>query len=298
MATMKIFFLPIITMSFFSTLSSSGQTYPAEQKTNLPESIYNVSYGSDPQQKLDIFLPSSATGDPAPVIIVIHGGGWNSGSKDDFMTYIDSFRKRMPGFAIFNLNYRLFNGKNIFPAQEDDIRLAVKFITSKAGEYQTNTSKLVLLGASAGAHLALLQAYKYKDPQIAAVIDFFGPSDLVSMYEKPWHPFVPHALEMVTGSTLSSNRQLYTNSSPVTYVNAGSPPTLIFHGSNDPVVDVSQSRILNNKLEAAGVTHELVIYPGQRHGWYGKTLSNSFDIIEKFLHKHLGQWNNRTRNME
>jgi acetyl esterase/lipase len=280
---MKIFFHLIFTMSLLSTLPGSGRVYLPEQEILNQEIYRDVSYGNDPRQKMDIFLPEGRTDSSTNVLIVIHGGGWNSGSKEDFIPYIDSFRKRMPGFAIFNLNYRLYNGSNIFPAQEEDVKLALKYITSKASGFHINTKKIVLLGASAGAHLALLQAYKYKDPSIAAVIDFFGPSDLVAMYEKPWHPFVPHALEMVTGSTLSKNRDLYKNSSPATFINPASAPTLIFHGSNDPIVDVSQSKLLQKKLESAGVKNELVVYPGQRHGWYGNTLSNSFDRIESFL---------------
>jgi dipeptidyl aminopeptidase/acylaminoacyl peptidase len=141
----------------------------------------------------------------------------------------------------------------------------------------------VLLGVSAGGHLALLQGYKYNDPKIAAIIDFFGPTDLVSMYKNPWHPLVPYALQMITGTTPTANAELYRQSSPINFVSSASAPTLILHGGRDHVVDVSQSKALKNKLDNAGVKNELIIYPEQRHGWYGATLSRSFDKIEEFL---------------
>jgi acetyl esterase/lipase len=193
----------------------------------------------------------------------------------------------MPEYAIFNIEYRLFNGGNLFPTQEKDIQSAIDFITGNAPEYAINKNKFVLLGASAGAHLALLQAYKYDNPQVQAVIDFFGPADLTTMYNQPWHPMVRYALEMITGTTPKSNPGIYISSSPVNFISANSPATLILHGSQDQVVDVSQSRLLKNKLDKAGVANELVVYSGERHGWYGKNLTASFDTIERFLRKHV-----------
>jgi len=132
-----------------------------------------------------------------------------------------------------------------------------------------------------------LQAYKYHDPEIKAVIDFFGPTDLVAMYHKPWHPLVPYALQMITGTTPAVNPDLYKQSSPVNFVTSSTTPTLIFHGGTDNIVDVSQSKGLKSKLEKAGVLHELIIYPKERHGWRGSNLTHSFNHIEAFLKKTL-----------
>ena len=250
-------------------------------------SVYNVSYGQDSLQRMDVHLPEGRSAATTKSLVLIHGGSWNSGSKSDFAAYVDSFKKRLPDYAIFNLDYRLYNGGNTFPAQENDIRQAVDFIVSKENEYRINRSKIVLVGASAGGHLALLQAYKYRQPKIAAVVDFFGPTDLLAMYNEPWHPYLPFALQMVTGTNPALNATLYKESSPVNYVTRESAPTLILHGSNDPVVHLSQSKALQRKLEAAGVQHQLITYPGQRHGWFGATLSRSFDEIEKFLAMHV-----------
>jgi acetyl esterase/lipase len=71
------------------------------------------------------------------------------------------------------------------------------------------------------------------------------------------------------------------------FVNSKSPATLILHGDQDPVVDISQSKSLDKALTSAGVSHELIVYKGQQHGWRGNLLSNSFDRIEKFLANNL-----------
>lgn len=262
---------------------------PLAQEKDLPaQQFQNVHYGNDRLQVMGIYLPQGRSANSTKSLVLIHGGGWNSGSKAEFSTYIDSFKTRLPDYAIFNLNYRLVNGGNLFPTQEEDTKAAIDFIADNAEKYGINKNKLVLLGVSAGAHLALLQAYKYASPQVQAVIDYFGPTDLVSMYSHPWHPLVPLALQMITGTTPMQNPNLFTTSSPIEFVSSQSPPTLILHGGKDEVVDVSQSEALAQKLKAAGVPHRFTVYPAERHGrWYGKSLTDSFDQIESFLKEHV-----------
>lgn len=278
---MKLIPFLFITMSI---LSACQQNERASAQHPLPaQNQVNVAYGTDSLQQMDVYLPAGRTAATTKSIILIHGGGWNGGGKYEFTAYIDSFRKRLPDYAIFNLNYRLVQGGNVFPAQENDIKAALEFIVKNAETYQVNKEKLVLLGASAGGHLALLQAYKYPNPKIRAVIDFFGPTDLIAMYEHPWHPLVPYALKLVTGTTPSANNDLYQQSSPLYFVSGNSAPTLILHGEKDNVVNISQSRALENKLRQAGVVHDLVVYPSERHGWQGAALTHSFNHIESFL---------------
>ena len=92
----------------------------------------------------------------------------------------------LPNYAFFNINYRLFDGTtNQYPAQEEDVKLAVNFILNKANDFNVS-KKWIMMGASAGGHLALLQAYKYVQPvKAAAVVSFYGPTDLVEFYNNP-----------------------------------------------------------------------------------------------------------------
>ncbi|HEX5149849.1 MAG TPA: alpha/beta hydrolase [Parafilimonas sp.] len=246
------------------------------------DSLLNVAYGEDPAQRMDIYLPTDHSLTQKRVLILLHGGGWSSGSRHSFSAYIDSFKIRLPGYAIFNVDYRLVSQKIHFTDQEADIKTAVDFIVSRAGEYNIDTGKFVLMGVSAGAHLALLQAYKNASPGIAAVIDFFGPADLNAMYRKPWNPMIPDLMKLAIGGTPQTS-SLYHDLSPVSFIQSGTPPTLILHGKRDYVVDISQSELLQQRLEQAGVKNRLVVYPDAGHGWRGNTLSDSFDAIEAFL---------------
>lgn len=252
----------------------------AAAKTEL-----NVPYGGDSAQKMDIYLPAGRSEQKTNAIVLIHGGSWNAGNKSDLAGYIDTFRKRMPDYAIFNLNYRLLTRATPFPVQEQDVQAALRFIAEGAGEFGINKDSIVLLGVSAGAHLALLQGYKYTSPVKAkAIIDFFGPTDLERMFTQPWHPMIPYLMQMVTGMDPADNLELLRQSSPVNFINAQSAPTLILQGGRDNIVDPSQSRLLKSKLDSAGVKNELVLYPNEGHGWYGANLVNTFNRIEAFLH--------------
>lgn len=245
--------------------------------------MLNVSYGNNAQQKMDVYLPADRNMADTKVIIMIHGGGWNTGDKSDFNAYVDSLKKREPTYAIFNINYRLANAPDLFPAQEQDVKAAVEFIYSKRTEYSIS-DKFVLIGGSAGAHLVLLQGYKYSTPvKPKAIVDFFGPTDLVEMYNNPPTQFVPLLLNLVTGATPTTNSTIYTQSSPINFVSAQSPPTIILHGGADIIVSASQSGLLNTKLSTFTVTHQYVLYPTEGHGWVGANLTDSFNKIQDFL---------------
>jgi acetyl esterase/lipase len=255
------------------------------QPTSTPAAtLLNVSYGSDALQTMDIYLPAGRTVDTTKVIIMIHGGGWSSGDKSDFNSYVDTLKRRMPSYAIFNINYRLSNGGvNTFPTQETDVKAAVDLIVFKANDYLVS-QKVILLGASAGGHLALLQGYKYSSPKVKAVVDFFGPTDMTDLYNNPASPFVPSsAVAAVVGATPTSNPVLYRQSSPINFVDAQSPPTIIFQGGADPLVSVSQSSSLQARLQANSVLNQYQLYPTEGHGWVGANLVDSFDKLQLFL---------------
>lgn len=273
-------------MSIFTPCNKNGSA--AAEHVLTAKTIMNVPYGSDTAQKMDVYLPAGRSADKTKSIVLIHGGSWNAGNKTDLAAYIDTFKKRLPDYAIFNLNYRLVNASNRFPTQEQDIHDALKLIADSADDFTIDKNRIALLGVSAGAHLALLHAYKYTNPvKVNAVIDFFGPTDLLSMYNQPWHPLIPYLMEMVTGTTPTNNEDAYKQSSPLYFVNAQSAPTLILQGGRDNIVAPSQSRILKHKLDAAGVKNELVLYEKEGHGWYGNNLVNSFNKIEEFLEQHM-----------
>ncbi len=268
-------------------LSISCVKKQVEDKNNAL-SLTNIAYGSDTKQKLDIYLPAERNAANTKLLVLIHGGGWNEGDKADFNLFITELQRRLPDYAIANINYRLFNNnQNKFPTQENDVKAAIDFLINKSVEYKIS-KKLALLGASAGAHLSLLQAYKYSDPvPIKAVISFFGPTELISLYNNPPGPTIPLLLSLVTGGTPLTIPSLYEQSSPYNFVTNTSCPTLVLQGGNDPLIPASQSVLLINQLTAKGVFNQYVYYPNEGHGWTGPNLDDSFNKIETFLKQQL-----------
>ena len=274
----KYFPLFLLVLTFVACRKNDVTTLAADTKLN-------TAYGSDSLQKMDIYLPAGRTTTSTKVIILIHGGAWSSGDKADFTAYIDTLKKRLPSYAVFNINYRLASvGVNNFPTQEMDVKSAVEFIYNKSNEYHVSQT-IVLLGASAGGHLALLQGYKNTSPvKVKAIVDFFGPTDMVDLYNNPASPLIPPAtVAAIVGATPTTNPVLYQQSSPINFVTAQSCPTIILQGGLDPLVSPNQSLALKNKLQTMGVINQYVFYPGEGHGWVGANLSDSFDKIALFL---------------
>ena len=279
---MKHLFLVFLSVTFL--ISCKKEDTPSETATS--KTMLDVAYGSDPLQKMDVYLPANRSATNTKVIVMIHGGAWSLGDKSDFNSFVDSLQQRLPEYAIVNINYRLANfGRNNFPTQENDTKASIEYLYSKRSEYFIS-DKFVLVGASAGAHLALLQAYKYSSPvKIKAVVDFFGPTDMIDLYNNPGT--VPQAsIEAIVGATPTSNPDLYESSSPLHFVTNQSCPTVILQGGNDPLVNpVSQSGALKDKLDLFDVAHQYVLYPGKGHGddWDNATYFDAFNKIQAFL---------------
>jgi dipeptidyl aminopeptidase/acylaminoacyl peptidase len=171
----------------------------------------------------------------------------------------------------------------------DDIDAAIAFIHSKATEYNINTSKLAIMGASAGAHLSLLKCYKSNaDGKIKAVVDLFGPNDMAWMYNSHPIPTVTQPIIVnVIGGTPTTNATSYTNGSPINFVTASAPPTIIFHGTVDPIVPISESIKLQAKLQLAGVTNQYITYTGESHGWSGANLLDTYNKAVAFIKNYV-----------
>lgn len=279
-----LFAFVLVTFLLYSCQKdTAGPIPPLPAQTQL-----DVSYGTDSLQKMDIYLPAGRSAGSTKVFIMIHGGAWAAGDKSEFNAYKDTLKRRFPDYAIFNINYRLATGTaHFFPTQENDVKAALDYIYNKREDYGIS-DKFVLFGGSAGGHLALLQAYKYSSPvKIKAVVDFFGPTELISMYNSPPNPLIPLLLIQVIGGTPVTHATMYQQSSPLHFVSAQSPPTIIFHGGLDIVVAPSQSVLLKDGLVTAGVTHQYFFYPSEAHGWSGASLGDSFQKIQAFINAHV-----------
>jgi acetyl esterase/lipase len=250
----------------------------------------NVAYGAQPLQNMDVYLPAGRSRSSTKVMILVHGGAWSIGDKAELTGFVDTMKKRLPDYAVFNINYRLAAfPNNLFPTQEQDVKAALEYIYNRRSEYLIS-DKIVFTGASAGAHLSLLQAYKYNSPvKIKAVIDFFGPTDITDLYNNPG-VVSPQNIVAIVGATPTTNPTLYLQSSPLTFVNSTNAcPTLILQGSADPLVNATrQSAALRDKLQVAGVPVEYALYVGKGHGddWGPDTFFDAFNRMKAFLALH------------
>jgi acetyl esterase/lipase len=277
-----------LSLSIALLLFSCKKDDAAPDIQNLSEeNKLNIFYGSDPLQKMDVYLPAGRKTDSTRVIVMVHGGAWSEGTKEDFNPYVTILKQRLPDYAIFNIDYRLATASsNSFPAQENDMKSVINFILQKKNEYHIS-DKMVLLGASSGGHMAMLQAYKNSSPKIKAVVDYFGPTDMVALYNQA-SLTVQFGLQILLGGTPTTNSTMYQQSSPINYVDANDPPTIIFHGLSDNIVNPSHSTVLQQKLQSLGISNELYSYPGVGHEiWPSAIMDDTFDKAEAFITAHV-----------
>lgn len=271
--------------SIFKPDDPTGGTPPS---TLEAVTYKDVSYGNNAQQKMDIYLPARRTTANTKVLVLLHGGAWVEGDKSDadFAPVVDTLKKRLPDWAIININYRLatlegLSVKNLFPAQEDDVKTALELVYNKRADYAIS-DKWVLAGASAGAHLAMLQAYKNNTlVKPKAVINYFGPSDLNAMISNPSADSPPTFLLRLL---FNGKEQA---SSPINFINSQTPATITFQGNDDKLVLPSQQTALHAKLKASSVPEQLEIFAGETHGFSGTTMSKSYDMVLQFLNAHV-----------
>ena len=258
MALQKIFFLPLL----FLMLTSCKKDDASDGL--LEETIYEVAYGVEPLQKLDIYLPASRTTE-TKLLIFIHGGNWNGGDKSDYAIVLSDLQHK--GFAIANVNYRLANAAAgiLYDDLAADIRSALDFLISKSNGFVYSPTKIIIAGHSAGGHLALFTAYHNNaDNAIKAVLSLAGPTDVTDDYfltNTELNGFV----ENLTGTTYLDDTSTWIEVSPVTHVTASSVPTLLQYCGLDFTVPSSQGEILNNVLNIAGVEHQYYFYPLYGH---------------------------------
>ncbi len=231
--------------------------------------IYNKGKGWD--VKHDIYFNPTAT-KPTPVVFNIHGGGWNHGTKESQTGFGSWFKM---GFAVVNIEYRMYPQATA-PAAVEDVRASILYTVQHAKELNIDPNKIVVMGGSAGGHLALLAGLLQNDNKfdgdyknvtgyrIAAIIDKYGPTDLTN-------------LQAVKGKSVSNWLGAYLNDtkfkesvSPISYVKKTSPPIYIVHGDSDPTVPYQQSVDLKKKLDEMGVKNEFKTILGGVHGKFSK----------------------------
>lgn len=251
--------------------------------------ILDTAYGSDPKQKMDIYLPAGRT-TVTKVIILIHGGGWEAGDKSEMNYYKNLLRAKWPDAAIANLNYRLTSNASIHHTEiMNDIKGGVNMMINNKGSFVVSDT-LTMIGASAGAHLAMLYTYAHNtNGYVKAVADFFGPAKLSDWsWYNTFNIFLgkPISELLIKFNGAPWDVALYDSNSPHSVATAQTKPTIIFHGTIDVIVPLYQSQQLRGRLNTLGVPNEYYEYL-DGHGFNNTNTDDAMNKTVAFLKSHL-----------
>lgn len=263
----------------------SAQTLPQVATTT------DIVYATHATGALHLDLHRPAGKGRAPVLIFLHGGGWARGERPKSWT---GFRRFVDaGYAVVSVQYRL-SGTARAPAAVQDARCAMAWAAREADRYQLDPRRIVVMGNSAGGHLALLAGMMGTKsdidlpacgpvPRAAAIVDFYGPSDLRPESVGAWHS--PSITKWIgEGGDAPS---LAARMSPLTLVRKGQPPVFIVHGDADDVVPIQSSQLLKAALDKAGVPSEFHIVPGGGHGQFEDDVQARLQTdAVRFLERH------------
>lgn len=287
----KALFLLFVCGTFFSCTKDTVDSGGGGTSSLTERIIPDTSYGTNSYQKMDIYLPAGRTS-ATKVVIFIHGGGWESGSKSDpeYLQMFNLIKLKWPQAAVASINYRLTSNPAVHHSEiMDDVSSTVNFLVTNKSNFVISDT-ICMMGASAGGHLAMLYTYKFNaNNYVKCVADFFGPAKLNDWtWYNTFNIFINRSMtEVLTNYNGSAwNEPLYASNSPISVASAQSKPTIIFHGTADAIVPLYQSQWLKGQLTTLGVTNEYYEY-FDGHGFNYTNTSNAIEKSVAFFKKHL-----------
>ena len=232
----------------------------------------------------DLYLPKGL--DQAPLLIGVHGGGWQIGDRK-FYTHWGSYLASN-GYAVFAIEYRLAKpGFKTYPGAVYDVKAAVQYVRGRAGELGVDAERIALMGDLAGAHLSALVALAGEEPAfsteyrndphslithtVKAVVGVYGVYDMLRQWE---HDQIARPRDQITekflGASPMLNRKVFFESSPISYATVDKNATrfLLVYGTNDDIVDsATQSTAFLTALKQAQFIARTVVVPRAGHFW-------------------------------
>ena len=237
----------------------------------------------------DLYLPAAA-GAPVPLVIALHGGGWQAGDKTSFRHW--GYRLAEAGFGVFAVRYRLVRkGLKAYPEALEDVRSALTFVRAECSALGIDGGRLGLFGISAGAHLAALAGLldwheSNADQKVKAVVAASGIFDLKAQwdYELEARPR-NNLVEKFLGVSPMANRRLYFDASPMSHVThaASRLAFLLAWGLQDDTVDPSQSVLFSRALGQAGFFSRSFVLPEAGHFWASDPIDEPHSLSARFV---------------
>jgi acetyl esterase/lipase len=234
---------------------------------------------------IDAYQPLAAG--TYPIIVQIYGGAWRNGAPGDFAKFAKWLTAG--GYVVFSIDYR-HSPRWQWPAHLDDVTTALAWIGAHASEYGGDTARVVLLGRSAGAHLALLAAYRPAPLKVRGVVAYYAPVDLADAYRRPPRPdpLDIRAVERAfIGGTPDQMPARYAEASPISYARGRVPATLLVFGGRDNIVEPRYGRQLRDTLAANGNRVAYLEIPWAEHAFdevfNGPSTQLALFYTERFL---------------
>ena len=288
------FILSILLLSANLPAQTETSVFAAEGGARYwvtPDIVYNTA--NNTPLKLDVWYPNAVT-TPTKTLVYYHGGGWIFGAKAySILQYLPMLER---GWRVVDVEYRMASN-SLAPAAVEDTRCALRWVFRNAKQYNFDTSKIVLMGHSAGGHLSLISGMlpektpldnlcyadeKYGDPKIsvAAIINWYGITDVNDVIQGP---NLKNYGMMWIGSQKNAD-EIARSVSPLTYVRSGLPAILTIHGDKDDVVPYTQATRLHTALDKAGDRNELYTVKGGGHGQFTREqYIPAWEKVFKFL---------------
>lgn len=269
--------------------ADKSDRYPAEYLPNIEYARYG-----DRALHLQVLQPRAAG--PFPLLVYVQGSAWRPQNLYAALPQLADFAHR--GFVVASVEYRS-TLEGIFPTQAQDAKTAIRFLRANAAQFKIDPARVAVWGDSSGGHTAVMvgvseglaefetSLYPGESSGVRAVVDFYGPTDLLQMNSYPSimdhnDPNSPESLLM--GGQLQENPEKAAQANPIIYISKEKtlPPFLILHGDLDPLVPFNQSVLLYEALKAAGQNATFYKVKGAGHGdrfWTPEVL----DLVYKFL---------------
>lgn len=267
---------------------------PGEQPPDVSKT-WDIVYANagDAELRLDLVQPAAARA-PAPAVFVIHGGAWREGAKEENRRLLVDFARH--GYVAISPQYRLCP-KDRFPAQIVDVKAAVRWLRSNASSLKVDPARVGAMGFSAGGHLALLlgltgpaDGFDAAVPagapssRVQAVVAFHPPIDLA---EPGFTDFAKGLVKDFLGATAKERPDLAAKASPLTFVDSGDAPVLVFQGTSDELVPESGAVRFARALTGAGVPGRVELLVGAKHGFAGEEYAEAMAETFEFFDRHL-----------
>jgi acetyl esterase/lipase len=278
--------IPALSAALLGVALSTG-TMPASAAEYAVTTRTNVQYVEHDGVKLagDLYSPKGR--DKAPVIVAIHGGGWQVGSPATYQHWGPLLAKN--GYAVFAIRYRLMKpGVKAYPGAVYDVKAAIQYVRANAAQLGVDPARIGVMGDSAGAHLAALVALAGDEPQFSSeyrndphaatpanvkvMVGFYGVYDMLAQWQ---HDQLARPNDQIAekflGASPMQNRRIYFDSSPTSYATIDKREKLgtrfqLIYGTADDIVDPpTQSQVFLNNLKQARFFARQTVIPGAGH---------------------------------